>query len=284
MKGRYIYWLFLLLIFLVGCSAGAETPTEVSTSPPPSLTPLPTQTPTPLTPVGVFLVPEDANPGFVEELGAVIGGFIKEEGLRYQILPNLSESDFQYEEIALVVALPPFPELTALAESAQDTKFLAIGFDGLVTSDNLSLLGSGSADYDIQGFIAGYIAAMITPDWRVGALSIQDDPDALAARDGFRTGVKYYCGLCNPKYAPTGVNYLYPKYIKLTAGASAGEINISIDFLVDRYVNTFYIVPGMGTPQIYQQLINYEKLIIGSGIDTGKSIEIIGLPRWSMTC
>ena len=267
MKRNLIYWFLLFLILLTGCSAGSETPTVVLDTETVSPTSPPTDTPTPLAPVGVFLTPEGANQGLVEELGTLIGGYIKEEGLRYQVLPNLSASDLENETYAIVVVIPPFPELAALAESAPDTKFLAIGFNELSVGDNLSVLGSGGADYDVQGFIAGYIAAMITDDWRVGALSLQDNPDALAARDGFRTGVKYYCGLCNPKYAPMGLNYLYPKYIDLPVDATDSQISANIDYLVDHVVNTYYIVPGVGTPQIYRNLIAYEKNIIGSGID-----------------
>ena len=183
------------------------------------------------------------------------------------IIKNLTENDFQTEVYDIVVVIPPFPELTTLAESAPETKFLAIGFDGLDTSENLSILGSGGSDYDVQGFISGYIAAMITDDWRVGALSVQENPNALAARDGFRIGVRYYCGWCNPIYAPVGDSYLYPKFIDLPPDATDAEISINIDFLVDRAVNTFYIVPGVGNPRIYQKLIGYEKYIIGSGFD-----------------
>ncbi len=267
MKGKYHYWFLLILIILTGCSTVSETTPVASETPTTSPTALPTNTPTPLAPVGVFLTPEGSNPGLVEELGPYIGQYIKAEGLRYQVLPDLTAGDFQQEEFAIVVVIPPFPDLVALAETAPETKFLAIGFDGLSAGDNLSLLGSGGADYDIQGFIAGYIAAMITDDWRVGALSVQEDQNALAARDGFRTGVKYYCGLCNPKYAPTGVNYLYPKFIDLPVGASDAEISVNIDVLIDHYVKTFYIVPGVGTPQIYRKLIANDKYIIGSGID-----------------
>ena len=237
-----------------------EIPTASPTTPP-------TDTPTPLPPVGVFLTPEGSSPGLVADLGPIIAGYIKEQGLRYQVLNNLSAADFQYETFEIVVVIPPFPDLEALVESAPDTKFLAIGFDKLNAGENLSVLGSDGRDYDIQGFVAGYSAALITTDWRVGALSVQDSPEALAARDGFRTGVKYYCGLCNPKYAPVGVNYLYPKFIDLPADATDAEISVNIDFLVDRVVNTFYIVPGVGTPQIYRTLIGYEKYIIGSGLD-----------------
>jgi hypothetical protein len=111
------------------------------------------------------------------------------------------------------------------------------------------------------------MAAMITTDWRVGVLSLQESEDALAAWEGFRVGVKYYCGLCNPKYAPIGINYVYPKYTDLPVDASDPEIEFNVNFLIDRVVNTFYVVPGVGTPKIYSMLIDNEKLIIGSGSD-----------------
>jgi hypothetical protein len=257
----------ILALILAGCNGTAETPTQLPETATISPTTPPTDTPTPLAPVGVFLTPEGSSPGLVEELGPLIGQYIKAEGLRYQVLYNLQPSDFAVENYAIIVVIPPFPDLDLLVESAPETKFLAIGFDKLSSGENLSVLGSDGRDYDIQGFVAGYIAAMITTDWRVGALSVQDNPDALAARNGFRTGVKYYCGLCNPKYAPTGPNYLYPKFIDLPVDATDSEISFNIDFLVDRVVNTYYIVPGVGTPQMYRKLIGYEKLIIGSGLD-----------------
>jgi hypothetical protein len=73
--------------------------------------------------------------------------------------------------------------------------------------------------------------------------------------------------LCNPKYAPTGINYIYPKYIDLPVDANDLQVNANIDFLVDRAVNTFYIVPGVGSQNIYRTLVGNQKLIIGSGSD-----------------
>ncbi len=267
---RGFYLLLVISILLTGCNPGRGsdgTQGELAVTDTPIPTQTPADTPTPLAPVGVFLSPPDADPDLVEALNPLVSGYLRDEGLRYQVLPNLNQADFESERYAIVVVVPPFPDLEALAESAPDTKFLAVGFNDLEVSENLSVLGSGGGDYDIQGFIAGYIAAMITSDWRVGVLSVEDNPDALAARNGFRTGVKYYCGLCNPKYAPTGINYIYPKYIDLPADATDQQIAANIDFLVDRVVNTFYIVPGVGTPQIYRTLVGYQKNIIGSGSD-----------------
>ncbi len=265
-----IYWLLVILLLLTGCGArGEETgsPQDGTFTAVPEPTATPVDTPTPLSPVGVFLTPPGSDQGLSDELSPIIGGYIRDLGLRFQVLISLTEDDFQHDDYRIVVVLAPYPDLQTLAELTPQTKYLAVGFNDLAPAENLSVLRSGGGNYDIQGFIAGYIAALITPDWRVGALSVQENPDALAARDGFRTGVKYYCGLCNPKYAPTGLNYLYPKYIDLPVDATDTQIAANVDFLVDRAVNTYYIVSGAGTPLIYNMLVAYDKNIIGPGSD-----------------
>ena len=271
MSGRRdIYRLVLLVLLLTGCtlpggggSPGDQTlPTEII---------LPTETavdtPTPLAPVGAFITPVESDPDLVGTLNPLISSYLREQGLRYQVLPSISAEDFQADDFKIVVVLPPFPGLDTLAQASPETKFLAVGFNDLEPLENLSILRSGGGAYDVQGFIAGYIAAMITTDWRVGVLSIQESDQALAAREGFQVGVKYYCGLCNPKYAPTGINYIYPKYIDLPVDATDLEIEANVNFLVDRVVNTFYIVPQLGNENIYRMLVGYQKKIIGPGSD-----------------
>ena len=269
-KHKSLFWFFVIVIFIAGCGTGNDTPgspDDLSVPDTPAPTNTPVNTPTPLPPVGVLLTPDGSDQNLVNDLNPLISGYIRDLGLRFQILSNMVESDFQIENYQLVVVIPPFPDLETLAQSAPDTKFIAVGFNEFNPGENLSILRSGGGDFGVQGFIAGYIAAMITTDWRVGALSIEEDPNALAAREGFRVGVKYFCGLCNPKYAPTGINYLYPKYIDLPADASDLQIIANVDFLVDRVVNTFYIVPGASTPQMYRMLVAYQKNIIGPSSD-----------------
>jgi len=268
-KFRGFYWLLIILLFLVGCSSQPDT--EPPTAEPviketPVLTATPAETSTPLSPVGVFLTPPESDPNLVKELNHLIRGYIRAEGLRFQVLETMAPGDFLADDFRFVVVLPPYPDLETLAQGAPDTKFLAVGFNDLDPLDNLSVLRFGR-DYDVQGFVAGYIAAMITTDWRVAVLSVQESEDALAAREGFRVGVKYFCGLCNPKYAPTGINYVYPKYIDLPVNPSDPEIEANVNLLIDRAVNTFYVVPGAGDQKIYRMLISNNKLIIGSGSD-----------------
>jgi hypothetical protein len=265
-----IYRVFFLVLLMTGCSlrGGSDTPGD-QTQPIETITPTetPVDTPTPLVPVGVFITPTESDPDLVGTLNPLISTYLRDLGLRYQVLPTISAEDFKADDFEIVVILPPFPGLDAIAQASPETKFLAVGFNDIEPLENLSVLRSGGGAYDVQGFIAGYIAAMITTDWRVGVLSIQESDEALAAREGFQVGVKYYCGLCNPKYAPTGVNYVYPKYIDLPVDATDIEIEANVNFLVDRVVNTYYIVPQLGNDRIYRMLVGYQKKIIGPGSD-----------------
>ena len=260
------YWIITLLL-LVGCSFNAGPDVEITATEILISTEIPAYTPSALPPVGVFLTPDGSDPDLVAEFNPLFAAYIREQGLRYQILPNLSPEDFKTDDFRIVIVIPPFPELETLSQQAPQTKFLAVGFNDLDPLENLSVLRSGGGAFDVQGFVAGYIAAMITTDWRVGVLSIQENEGALAAREGFQVGVKYYCGLCNPKYAPTGINYIYPKYIDLPVDVTDLEIEANVNFLVDRVVNTYYIVPQLGNDQIYRMLVGYQKKMIGPGSD-----------------
>ena len=265
-------WLLIALLSLLlgGCGmlSSEETPAPQLPGTPTNIpTGTPADTTTPLAPVGVLLSGPDVDPVLREELAPMITEDLKAEGLRFQQLQTMKPEDFQEEEYRLVVVLPPYPELTALAASAPEVKFLAVGFRELQPAANLSVLRPDQSDYGVQGFIAGYIAAVITPDWRVGAVGLDENEKALAAREGFVVGAKYFCGLCNPKYAPTGVNYLYPKYVDLPPEASQLDITANVKLLLDRAVQTFYITPGAGDPVIYDMLIEGEARIIGPGSD-----------------
>ena len=138
---RLIYWLLVISLLLTGCVAGsnsADLPAEELSTASPEPTQTPADTPTPLAPVGVLLTPPGADQGQVDELNSIIGDYIREIGLRFQVLSNLTPDEFQHDDYQIVVVLEPFPELLTLVESAPDTKFLAVGFNDLETRENLS--------------------------------------------------------------------------------------------------------------------------------------------------
>ncbi|MEA2008447.1 MAG: hypothetical protein U9O54_04960, partial [Chloroflexota bacterium] len=191
---------------------------QASSSPTAESSPSPSTTATtaPL-PLGILLASPDADPGLVDDLRLLASTSAEEAGLRFQVRETLSEKDFQSDDLTWVVALPPLANLADLASIAPQTKFLAVGFSNLEATDNLGVIVPGNANLGQQGFLAGYIAAMITPDWRVGVISLAEDEAAAAAREGFIAGAIYFCGLCRPEYPPF---FEYPLFVELASGAS----------------------------------------------------------------
>jgi hypothetical protein len=255
---KFILYVLILSLIIVGCGGNnlgvSSTQTQIPT---PTDTPTPTVTPTltstPLPPVGVLLAPPNADPQLAAEVQSRLSQWILEIGYRFQVLPKLSENDLERDKFRLVVALHPNPEIGTLIANHPEIQFLTIGIEGLAPGSNLSTIGSDGDRLDQQGFIAGYLAAMITPDWRVGVIGYSDSEDTLAARQAFYTGVKFYCGLCRPSYSPF---YEYPLYFELGSNADTIAWRTSADFMIQRAVETVYVVPGAGDKEMLRYLAN----------------------------
>jgi hypothetical protein len=265
------YALFTLLLTCLGLlsfSCSTIFPADKTTlTPSPSLTstvtptPTLTPTPTPLPLTAVLLAPAGADEAIVGNLQTALNPIITAHGLRWQVRQQLSPQDL-VPELRLVVAVPPDPGLADLAASALDTQFLSLGIPSLESASNLTVLGPAGDRPDQQGFIAGVIAAMLAPDWRVGVISLSDTIDGRSARTGFLNGVEYYCGLCRPLHSPF---YEYPLYYELPLTATTAEWQEAANYMVDRYVQTVYVYPGAGDESMLSTLAAAGVNIISSG-------------------
>lgn len=267
-----LYIISVLLVWLVGsCTTSTSQPTEIpptvaSPSPtgmdestPVSISPNPTDTPE-LPPLGILLVSPNAEPVLVEELRLLASAWAEDTGLRFQVREALSENDFAADDIRWVVAIAPAVDLADLALNAPETRFLAVGGSGLEASSNLSVILSEAANASQQGFMAGYIAALITPDWRVGVVSLAENEAGAAARDGFIAGAIYFCGLCRQESPPY---FDYPLFVELTAEASSSQWQSAANILLTKGVETIYIVPGAGDEALLQYLAQSDVELIG---------------------
>ena len=266
---RYtIYAIVLGCLGLLSAACGLFSPTNQSTlTPSPSqtatitLSPTLTPTPTPLPLTAVLLAPAGSDQTFASYLQTALNPIVTAHGLRWQVRQQLLPEDL-VPELRLVVALPPDPGMAGLAASAPDTQFLALGFPGLEASPNLAVMGAAGDRPDQQGFIAGVIAAMIAPDWRVGVISLSDTADGRSARSGFLNGVKYFCGLCRPLHAPF---YEYPLYFELPSTATTAEWQEAANYMVDHYAQTVYVYPSAGDESMLSTLAASGVKIISSG-------------------
>jgi hypothetical protein len=265
----------LLLIILIGlawlvagCSRSTATltptPPEASSTPLPTAVPLPSPTPTPELPLAVLLAPPGADSDLAGAMQAKLGGLAEKAGLRFQVRSALSAGELA-TGVRLVVALPPDPGLAGLAAAAPDVQFLALEIPGLQPATNLSVIGGQGERPDQRGFLAGYIAAAITTDWRVGALGSKDIPAGKAALGGFTNGVYYFCGLCRTVYPPFPASG-YPLTFSLPEGAGAADWQAAVVYFQAWQVQTIYVDPSVAGPDLLQFLTGEGFNLIGTGM------------------
>jgi hypothetical protein len=253
--------LFLPLILIACGSTSTPTPSPVISEPtgvaPTGMAPIespvdPTPEPSakPAAASLVLLQPDGTDFSQLEELESTLAGFAQDQGLRFEVRDSLQPQELT-PEIQAVVALPPDPGIADLAAAAPKVRFLALGIPGLEPTQNLTVIGPEGASADMTGFLAGYIAAVITSEWRVGVLSASDSPQGLAARNGYRNGVVYFCGLCRQTYPPY---HDYPLSVELPTSASTAEWQSAVDTLGGQMVETVYVGPGAYDPELLDYL------------------------------
>jgi hypothetical protein len=273
MQRSVVYILLSLLgvVFLLALSAcnsasatvNATEPVDAEnsevTSPAPTATATQTPTPTTLPPTVILLAPPGSDAVLVAELESTLTELAESDGLSLEVLSELSAVDID-ESVRLVVAVAPDAGILPLAASAPGTQFLAVGITGLEPGINLSVIGASGDRPDQQGFLAGFLAATITPGWRVGVISPGDTASGRAGKGAFMNGVVFFCGLCRPANPP----YLeYPQFFNLAAGAGQVDQQAAADYLISNAVHTVYVFPEAGDEFLYGYLADAGMVLIG---------------------
>ncbi len=262
----------ILVITLVGlmlaaCGKGQPVDTpgltpDLSPTPLPTNRPQPTPTPTPVQPLAILLAPPEADASLVADLQNLLSDLSSQAGLRFQVQPGLTVSEFE-DETKIVVAVPPAAGIAELASAAPETQFLAVKLPEVEGGPNISVIRSRDRP-DWRGFSAGYLAAAITPDWRVGVISESDTPAGNAARWGFANGVIYFCGLCRsvyPPYPDTG----YPLAVQLPPNAAQADWQSAVNYFKVWQIGTVYVAPEVAEMGLLNELTQAGINIIGVG-------------------
>jgi len=195
----------------------------------------------------------------VTELQERVGELSQKDNLDLQVVTQLSSSEIG-SEVKLVVVVPPDPGVRALASAVPDVQFLAIGFPDLEPGSNLGVLGGQAENFDQQGFLAGYLAATVTPEWRVGVINSTGVSSEVAG-EAFLNGAIFFCGLCRPVNPP----YIeYPQIYNLPSGAGSAEQALAVDYMIANGVRTVYITPGVLTEDQVASLAEAGINLIGS--------------------
>lgn len=235
-------------------STTAILPTDAAT-----LAPTETQQPEQLV---ILLAPPGASDELANTLQEILTDMTSQAGLRFQVRQSLSQADL--ENVRAVVVLSPDPGVTALAQNAPDTQFLAVGIPGLEPARNLNVVASASGRPDMLGFLAGYTAAAVTPDWRVAVVAEEGTTTGSSYRLGFTNGVFYFCGLCRPVYPPFPTSG-YPLYVELPATAGPADWDSTIAHFNAWQAETVFVDPNVATPEFLEALAqaDFNLILVG---------------------
>jgi len=172
----------------------------------------------------------------------------QQAGFRFQVRNTLTELDLE-PALHVVIALPPDPGpgIAALAAAAPQTQFLAINIPGLTAGGNISVMAN-TVQTDIIAFMAGYIGAMITEDYRIGMIYPDGNTEALSALDAYTNGKAYFCGICRPYYY---LPYDFPQSIPIPETEPPENYGGYAVYLIQqREVDFIFAYPDIATPEL----------------------------------
>lgn len=212
----------------------------------------------PATPLIILIAGANTDANLVTEVELILSEFGAQNGLALEKRETLNSAELP-EGLRIVVVLSLEAGIAELAAAAPQVQFVTIDLPDIQVGGNISALSSGKPEH--LGFIAGYTAAIITEDWRVGVISTSDTNEGQLIRESFIIGVQYFCGLCLQNYPPY---YNYPLFAEQPSGSSTDQWRAAADRLLTSAVTTVYVAPGAGDDSLLEYLAQAGVLIIGS--------------------
>jgi len=244
-RPRFAILFVVIAVILSACGAGepAATSTPIPTNT--QIVP-PTLTATPVVPLAILVIPANLDADTSNLYQQTVYDLAQASGFRFQVRNTLTPVDLE-PGLKVVIALPPDFGIAALAAAAPQVQFLAINIPDITPGGNVSVLGNNSQS-DISAFLAGYTAALITDDYRIGMMIPKDNADALRALNAYASGMTFYCGICRPFYY---LNWTFPQYIEIPADEDEANYDAYADILMLQYkVRTIYLHPDIATSDL----------------------------------
>lgn len=260
MRFRFVILFTVAAIFLSACGAPQVSTTA---TPLPTDTPIvpPTATAPAITPLAMLVLPADLDAETSNLYQKTVYDLTQQSGHRFQLRNTLSAADVAEPGLQIVIAVSVDPGIAALAAAAPQVQFLVINIAGIAPGGNVSVLG-GNSQSDIAAFLAGYTAAMITDDHRIGMLIPRDNGDAIRALNAYATGMAYYCGSCRPLYF---FNWSFPQYLDISAEEDKNNYDAYADILMLQYkVLAIYIYPDIYTEDLANYIGTTGAYVIGT--------------------
>jgi hypothetical protein len=191
---------------------------------------------------------ETANPGRAEVYRAAFETLAGQSGFSFESQPSLNLEAVD-GTIRAVILIGHVEGLAEMAAQNPAVGFILVDVDGAVEGTNVYHLSAAQVGADQVAFLAGYMAAVTTFDWRVGAVALND---AAGSQDlaAFEAGVRYFCGWCRPVYPPY---YEYPQMITASAADGANGA-AAASSLVEVGVETVFVSSDLASHEFLAPL------------------------------
>ena len=260
MRSRLVLFGVVIAMTLSACGA-TGTPSLTSTPlPTDTLVPPSTLTATAVVPLAILVLPATLDVETSNSYQKTVYDLAQAAGMRFQVRNTLTPADLE-PGLQIVIALPPDPGIVALAAAAPNVQFLTIGIPDITAGGNVSVLG-GDSQSDVAAFLAGYTAALITDDYRIGMLMPRDNAVAIRAFNAYASGMTFYCGTCRPFYF---FNWSFPQYMDIPADEDKNNYDAYSDILITKYkVRTIYLYPDIATLDLETYIGTTGVLMIGT--------------------
>ncbi len=207
----------------------------------------------------VLWAPAGSDPARVQALTGQLQAFADQKGILFETLEQLS-ADMLGESVRVLVSLAPAAEIASLAAAHPAKAFIAFGVEGVQASANLSAVVEDGVSLEDRAFMAGYLLALTTYDYRVGVISQAGTDEGLRTAESFTVGVQFYCGLCNSRYGPV---LYYPRGAQITDPANPGDWKAAADLLLADYVKAVFVQPEVSSPELVAYLQTAGVTLVG---------------------
>jgi hypothetical protein len=204
-----------------------------------------------------------------------------QSGLTLEQRNGLQVSDLNGEIKVVVFASNP-SNLNELTGSAANIQFVVVTNQDMAATANLTVV---RVKEEFSLFIAGYIAEMLSTDWRAAALIPSDIPQSDLLQQAFQNGGRYWCGICKVEAGP----YVsFPLVVALPSNSDANTWKAAVDQVATNRIYTMVAWDLANVSEVMQYVSSLsvftEQGIFMHPILLGNEIPTDALrPSWAVT-
>ena len=256
--------LILPAVVVSGCTKkpAQEQPTPVVVQPTAQPTPLPAADRV------ILVAPADFDAVLMADAETTLRELASTSSLEFERREKVIANEIT-SDIKVMVFLSQPENLGSLASGAPGTQFVAIMNEDWNPGQNVTVIRRRD---DHIAFMAGYLAALLAPNYRVGALLAAENP---AFSQAFINGANYYCGPCTSLLNPLNK---YPFISAQQAASPASAWQASYDAINGNKINVLFVAKEAASPELLAYLAALDVAMIGN-----QSPSAEGKPKWVAT-